>query len=115
MTDTTHTTMPLKQLKQRIEALCMQRLGGNFKQSLVLDGGLQVTFRFSWSHGMGWTYAISRRYKDQFGSVPEWLNLLNPIHRIRLCLDAMQEGQKLPDTLPAGTIPFIYYVCMLGD
>ena len=33
----------------------------------------------------------------------------------RLCLDAMQEGQKLPDTLPAGTIPFIYYVCMLGD
>ena len=115
MTDTTHTIMPLKQLKQRIEALCMQRLGGNCKQSLVLDGGLQVTFRFSWVDGMGWTHSVSRRYREQFGDVPEWLNLLNPIHRIRLCLDAMKEGQKLPDTLPAGTIPFIYYVCMLGD
>lgn len=75
-----------------------QSLGGQFKEVVSLNGGRDVVYEFSQATGMAWS-AKKFSYSSHFGEVPNWVQLLHPSHRVRVCQLSLDAGQALPQMI----------------
>ncbi len=84
------------QLEQLLNDVISTTLsGGNFKETSTTPDGRKITFHFSWATGMGWNSTKSS-YLSQFKTIPSWLFVLHPSHRVQLCRSSMNYGKGLP-------------------
>ena len=67
---------------------------GSFEETVELNTA-RVTHQFSFATGIAWN---SKRFEYQklFLLLPNWINLIHPIHRTFLCERAIEKSQKLP-------------------
>jgi hypothetical protein len=69
--------------------------GGRFKDVVTAEDGRQITYEFPLATGMAWG-AKKSSYSSLFGEPPNWVSMLHPIHRIRLCDLSLNAGKPLP-------------------
>ncbi len=72
--------------------------GGRFKEVVTTEDGRQITYDFPLAIGMTWS-AKKSSYSGRFGDLPNWVQTLHPIHRIRLCALSLDVGQPLPQAI----------------
>lgn len=75
-----------------------QSSGGQFKEVVSLEGGRDVVYEFPQATGMAWS-AKKFSYSGHFGEVPNWVQLLHPSHRVRVCQLSLDAGQALPQMI----------------
>lgn len=71
---------------------------GNFKERVNSPDGTEVTHEFAHATAMAWQ-AKKTLYSRKFGATPPWVNLLHPLHRIRICDLSIHAAEPLPDIM----------------
>jgi hypothetical protein len=72
--------------------------GGQFKEVVTAEDGRQIVYEFPLATGMAWG-AKKSSYSSRFGELPNWVAMLHPIHRIRICDLSLDAGKPLPQEI----------------
>lgn len=72
--------------------------GGQFKEVVAAEDGRQIVYEFPLATGMAWG-AKKSSYSSRFGELPNWVAMLHPIHRIRVCDLSLDAGKPLPQEI----------------
>jgi len=73
---------------------------GFFSTVVDVPGKGRTRYWFSFGVAMELLH-YKLQYRERFGPEPDWVDLCHPGHRLQLCRQAINAGQRLPDEKPA--------------
>lgn len=92
--------MTSEDLERRVaQLLALSPGGGAFREHNTADDGTTITHQCSYATGTGSIHYASQ-YVSRFGSLPKWVSVLHPYHRMVLCKLALERGCELPSQRP---------------